>query len=293
MDLIIFIDDTDSETSEKGTGGIAEEIMELVKNEFNAKTTYVTRHQFLIHPDVPYTSHNSSMGFECSVPDDTDIDALIQACFDHLKSESCPESDPGLCVADKSKMDADLLIRFGKECKRRLMTKAEAYETAERAHVYLNEAGGTGDGVIGALGGVGLRFWGSDGTLKGKPKKLEDECVHKVKDLIKNPLIDQVRDTEGNILNPEEEVWLEKKPKVSLINHKLTVIVKNKDENGIWQIMDKNKARWLGGDIIFREGCDDFTPDVEEERESDDKNCYNCLYRRWLENGILCQKPKE
>ena len=290
MELIIFIDDTDSATSEKGTGAIAEELMELVKVKYFAETTYVTRHQFLVHPDIPYTSHNSSMGFECTVPDDTDMESLKADLIAHIKSESAPESDPGLCIADKAEMDADLLVSFGKECKRRVMTKAQAYETAEAAHVFLTETGGTGDGVIGALGGVGLRYWGNDGTLKGKPKHLDDECVHKVEELTKNPLIDVVLDKEGNILNPDEQVYLEKKPKVSLINHKLTIIVDKKDDNGIWQIMEKNKARWLGGDLIFKEGCPDFTPDVEEERISEDRSCYNCLYRRWLENGILCQK---
>lgn len=290
MNLVIFIDDTDSATSEKGTGAIAEELMALVKEKYDASVSFVTRHQFLIHPDIPYTSHNSSMGFECSVPDDTVLDDLISDCFEHVKRESAPEADPGICVADPAVADVQALISYGKECKRRVLTKASAYELAERAHVFLAEAGGTGEGVIGAVGGAGLRLWGCDGTLKGKPKGLEDECIHKVSDLVANPLIDVVTDMEGNELSPDESVYLEKKPKVSLINHRLTVVVKEKDSDGVWHIMEKNKARWLGGDIIFKEGCDEFAPDVEEECISEDRSCYNCLYRRWLENGILCQK---
>ncbi|MDD6807488.1 MAG: hypothetical protein PUD72_03445 [Oscillospiraceae bacterium] len=292
MHLIICIDDTDSKTSEKGTGAIAEEIMALVAERYDAKTTYVTRHQFLIHPDIPYTSHNSSMCFECDVDDDIDLDALISECFEYLKKESAPESDPGLCVADVSKMDAELLVKYGKECKRKVMTIESAYETAKKAHVFLDEAGGSGQGVIGAVGGVGLRYWGCDGTLKGKPKGLSDECNHKVSELTANKLIDAVIDLDGNELGPDEVVYLEKKPKVSLENHKLVILV-DKKIDGVWQIMEKNKARWRGGNTIFKEGCNEFTPDVEEERvsDSDEKNCYNCLYRRWLENGILCQKP--
>lgn len=292
MHLIICIDDTDSKTSEKGTGAIAEEVMALVAEKYDAKTTYVTRHQFLIHPDIPYTSHNSSMCFECTVKDDIDLSAMISECFDYLKKESAPESDPGLCVADVDKMDAELLVKYGKECKRKVMTKESAYETAKKANVFLDEAGGTGQGVIGAVGGVGLRYWGFDGTLKGKPKGLEGKCTQKVSDILSFKPIEAVMDTNGNEIGPDELVYFEKKPKISLENHKLVVLVEKKVD-GVWQVLEKNKARWRGGDTIFKEGCDEYTPDVEEERvnDSDEKNCYNCLYRRWLENGILCQKP--
>ena len=45
----------------------------------------------------------------------------------------------------------------------------DAYLLAEQfPELSLSEHGGTGDGVIGALAGVGLRLSGSDGRIKGK-----------------------------------------------------------------------------------------------------------------------------
>lgn len=293
MHLYICIDDTDSKTSEKGTGAIAEELMEMVAERFGAKTTYITRHQLLIHPDVPYTSHNSSMCFECDVSEEY-YDQLIKDCFDHLQIESAEGSDPGLCVADAAKMDTDLLVRWGKECKRKVVTIKAAYETAEKAGVYLNEAGGTGQGVIGAVAGIGLRYWGNDGTLKGKPKDIEGNHRYTAGELRATSLIEDVVDMQDNQIPDGDAVYLEKKPKISLVGGKLAVIVEKQDESGVWQLLAKNKARWHGGDLIFKEGCSEYKRDVEEECVSaDDNNCYNCLYRRWLEDGILCQRPLE
>ena len=70
MRLLICIDDTDSKTSEKGTGAIAEDIRDMVAETFDAPVSFISRHQLLIHPDVPYTSHNSSMCFGTEIPDD-------------------------------------------------------------------------------------------------------------------------------------------------------------------------------------------------------------------------------
>ena len=51
--------------------------------------------------------------------------------------------------------------------KHRVLTKQAAYQTAEQAGIHLSEHGGTGDGVIGALAGVGLRLSGCDGRIRG------------------------------------------------------------------------------------------------------------------------------
>ena len=42
-------------------------------------------------------------------------------------------------------------------------------------------------------------------------------------------------------------------------------------------------AAWIAG------RCSDFAPDVEEEQVADDAwSCYNCRYRRWSVDSILC-----
>ena len=56
MVLYIALDDTDTLDS-IGTGRLAREIAEDLAREFPVYA--VTRHQLFVHPDIPYTSHNS------------------------------------------------------------------------------------------------------------------------------------------------------------------------------------------------------------------------------------------
>ncbi len=292
MRLLICIDDTDSKTSEKGTGAIADDIRTMISNHFGVTCSFVSRHQLLIHPDVPYTSHNSSMCFEAVLPD-SDYDELVERARDLVSKESDPESDPGLAIADVDAVDRDVLIAYGKECKRRLMTKADAYEIADKAGFYLTELGGTGDGVIGAAAGIGLRLWGFDGTMKGKPKDLEPGKTYTLGELTKSRFIERVLSVDGGDVPPEDTIELPNKSKVNLYGGVLTFLVEPVEgEPGHWLPTDRERAKRFGDPQIYREGCDRFAPDVEEE-QTGDGGCYDCLYRRWTENGILCQRPED
>ena len=291
MRLLICIDDTDSQTSEKGTGAIADDIRNMISTYFDVPCSFVSRHQLLIHPDVPYTSHNSSMCFGVVIPDEN-YEELKAKAAEILASESDPESDPGLAIADIDTVDAEKLIAYGKECKRRLMTKADAYAIAEEAGFFLNEYGGTGDGIIGAAAGIGLRLWGQDGTMKGKPKDLKGEQKYTVGELLQSLYISRVIGPDGEPAPLDAVVDLPKKPKVTIIDGALTVMIEPSEREGIWQPVDREIAKHYGDTKVFAEGCADFTPDVEEE-QTGKGGCYDCLYRRWTEKGILCQKPQE
>ena len=298
MKLLVCIDDTDSKTSEKGTGAIADDIRYAVRDELSAKISQISRHQLLIHPDVPYTSHNSSMCFEAELDDGGDYEGTFAKVIETgrrlLLSESAPESDPGLAVADIDKIDTEAAIAYGKECKYRLVTKQEAYDIAKEAGFYLNEFGGTGDGVIGAAAGIGLRLWGFDGTMKGRPKDLEPERAYSVKEICCSKYVDVVRSLDGTIIAEDETVILPPKAKIALYDGTWSIMADEPDEDGIRHLPHREIVKQLGGDLIFKEGCADFKLDVPEERYDDSgKGCYNCLYRRWLEKGVLCQKPEK
>ncbi len=292
MHLLICIDDTDSKVSEKGTGAIADDLREMISSEFGAPCSYVSRHQLLIHPDVPYTSHNSSMCFATELPDDR-YEELLEKAQEVMVRESDPESDPGLAVADLAKVDRTVAVAFGKECKRKLMTKADAYNAAERAGFFLKELGGTGDGVIGAAAGIGLRLWGFDGTMKGRPKDLTPGETYTLGALTESRFIDRVLNMEGNAVPEDEQLVLPEKTKVAVYGGLLTLLVEpEEDRPGFWQVPHRERMKHYGDVQVFKEGCADFVPDVEEE-QTGDGGCYDCLYRRWTEKGIYCQKPEE
>lgn len=165
----IAIDDTDCADDDgrnQGTGSksraLAHELVELI----GGRHLGITRHQLLVHPSVPYTTHNSSA---CIVlggdaPPDETITSLIEASEIYLPAIASPGADVGLCVAEESQI-ASGIIRWGERAKREVLSPPDAHALAAEAGVHLAGLTGDGFGVVGALAAVGLRCGGADGRF--------------------------------------------------------------------------------------------------------------------------------
>ena len=124
----------------------------------------LVRQQLPVHPEIPYTSHNSAAVLVLDIPDRSVVPELIELAGAHAERRSLPGSDPGVCVAVESDEGLDRLIAFGRLAAVSVTSQAAAYEAAAGSH--LSGHGGTNDGVIGAAAGVGLTAWGWSGRLK-------------------------------------------------------------------------------------------------------------------------------
>lgn len=162
---LIAIDDTD-DIGTRGTGDIATDIANALLARCGGEASWVSRHQLYVHPDIPYTSHNSAM---CFVYEGEAAASAIEAiAVAVLHAESAPAADPGLAFVCLDDFAAQAeLVDFGHSAKTMVLTKAQAYALADTLGVHLSEHGGTGQGVIGALAGLGLWLDGNDGRLKG------------------------------------------------------------------------------------------------------------------------------
>ncbi len=162
----LSIDDTDNESS-PGTGHVLEAIGKVLESKGLGKPSRISRHQLFVHPDIPYTSHNSAM---CMVLKDVaDQASLISVTEEELVRRAAEGSDPGICCAGLfDVVDTNTLLSWGMRAKMEVLTMEEAYRTAGSCGLYLNELGGSGDGIIGALAGVALRLGGSDGRFRGR-----------------------------------------------------------------------------------------------------------------------------
>lgn len=242
MKILVSIDDTDTIKTDDvdviGTGEIAGMIAEGIEKNNWGKCEPITRHQLLIHPDIPYTSHNSSMCFEADI-DSSFLDQLIDFAANFLARESTPDSDPGLCVAVTERISRPAwLIAFGYMAKNYIMTKQEAYNLAKKLNIHLSEHGGTGQGVIGALAGAGLRLSGNDGRFKGKLKIKAKDGVISVGDICSQGKIDIVKCLEeGIILQDDDLIALGDAPKKVLLYGKSVLPVYPIREEG-------NQVRW-------------------------------------------------
>ncbi|NMB40370.1 MAG: hypothetical protein GX996_00310 [Firmicutes bacterium] len=287
MKLLICIDDTDNIDS-RGTGWIAEEIKDMIAENNLGRCTFTTRHQLLLHRDIPYTSHNSSMCFECDIAENA-YDSVKTAATEYLCRENAKGSDPGICIAKiTEELNETILIEFGLKAKRQVLTKKDAYNTAAQANVYLKEVGGTGLGIIGALAGIGLRLEGNDGEVRGGAGQFRKGETYTVGQLLTSPVIEAVYDNNLNFLSADQKVFITWKVK-PVISDKRPVLVVNWDEKSqTWKSMYKKEIRAFGDEWTHKKICRAFAFDVEEELVSEERTCLNCRYRRWTDSSFYC-----
>lgn len=230
MNILVCIDDTDNLES-RGTGELADELRQRIITRGWGSGSYVSRHQLLIHPDIPYTSHNSSMCFSAELGEPY-YEEFVSLAESFLAAASAPGSDPGLCVVKTAELsDSQQLIEFGLLAKQQVLGKSDAYDLADRLRLHLSEHGGSGQGVVGALAGCGLRLSGDDGRLRGWLQFSPRHEVMTVHQLCQHPYVDQVQSLDGRILDDQEKVRIGDRPKSVLKGGDLLLLVTAESEN--------------------------------------------------------------
>ena len=228
MHYLVCVDDTDMPGT-RGTGWLVQEMCEHIENNNMGTCHPISRHQLFVHEDVPFTSHNSSMCFELLL-EQTKITRVIDFAADYLKTKAIPGSDPGLCVVKKDeKLDSNRLIAFGQSAKQQVLCKEQAYTLAKESGIHLSEHGGTGDGVIGALAGIGLRLSGEDGRYRGWYHLGLAGTAITAGELCDCSFIDSVVTKSGSLLPPDTTVCIgsEKIKTIRMQSRQVVVVTKN------------------------------------------------------------------
>jgi tRNA(Ile2) C34 agmatinyltransferase TiaS len=166
--LYVAFDDTDTLDADRGTGKVGRWFADELPDGWALWA--VVRQQLLVHPDVPYTSHNSAavcvvdrsenvgaVAWETVLPD------IVGRASRHLERHWMEGSDPGLCVAAAASPAIPALVSFGRRAAIEVVDQEQARRAAEGVH--LSGHGGTNDGIIGAAAGVGLTAHGWNGRL--------------------------------------------------------------------------------------------------------------------------------
>jgi hypothetical protein len=159
VSIYVGIDDTDMPGT-PGTNQLARQIARTVPSGF--RVALVLRHQLLRDDRVPYTSQNGSASLLVRAERGRSPDELLGSLRAAVRDWFVPGSDPGLAVAAGV---PEAVSDFGEACQRHVVRRGAAHEVARACDVHLEELGGTGDGVIGALAAVGLLASGNDGRV--------------------------------------------------------------------------------------------------------------------------------
>jgi hypothetical protein len=233
--VFIGIDDTDNETS-PGTGRLARDLSaECGKRRI--RPLGVTRHQFLVDPAIPYTSHNSGA---CIAVDCPDLDRL-NFLADFVSSRSAEGSDPGLCIAVASEIPSEL-IDFARQASRKVLTIPLAFTAARLAGIALCGLGGTCQGVIGALASVGMRASGTDGRFIDLPGLRQLQGCVRARDCTKIGI--QIRhDSPDRLPRPGDRYETCDWVRPRLIEHLPVWPVEWSEQSNAWLPVDKKKDR--------------------------------------------------
>jgi hypothetical protein len=244
MNILVCIDDTDNLES-RGTGELASLLASQLEELGWGESRFVTRHQLLVHPDIPYTSHNSSMCFAATLREASLLPRFIDHAGRFLERESAPGSDPGLCVAASLQLgDPAPLVAFGYAAKEQVLDKAAAYALAGELGIHLSEHGGSGQGVVGAVAGVGLRLGGNDGRLKGRLPLGPAGARRSVAELRSESLVEAVWSTDGPLPEDAELVELGEKVKTVLLERKSVLLLEKTGDPAVpWRTCSRQKLK--------------------------------------------------
>ncbi|MDD1716098.1 MAG: ABC transporter substrate-binding protein [Methanolinea sp.] len=164
MTFLLSIDDTDSLDS-RGTGRLARAIADTLSREYPVQC--VTRHQLFVHESIPYTSHNSCAVIRVGPCAPDQEDRIFSLARDVMNGDFVEGSDPGIAIAHMNAV-TPAVVTFGQDAKRKVLTQEKARTLARNCSIRLEGLGGTEDGVIGAMAGLGLASTGYDGRFLQK-----------------------------------------------------------------------------------------------------------------------------
>ncbi len=238
MHYYIGIDDTDNLES-RGTGHRARQLGTMLQEAGIASLISITRHQLLVHKDIPYTSHNSSacLLMDCDPAKEAE---LITFCRDFLLRESAPGSDAGLCIASSAVINQGI-ENWGKNAKKIVLNKHLAHELANLHHIFLEGLTGEKIGVIGALAAVGLRHAGNDGRVLWLPLLRETEGFFTSMELKNRLTVDKITTKEGIEISNNDTIKAVNWIRPVMRDKEITLIVEQADdhEQYKWQHVPK------------------------------------------------------
>jgi nucleotide-binding universal stress UspA family protein len=241
--LLVAIDDTDNHES-RGTGHRARGIGRMLAHDGLAVVHGISRHQLYVHPDIPYTSHNSSLCLDLDWLGG-DLEELAQIVRAFLVEHAAPGSDAAYAIARFDDI-GESVMEFGRRAKDTVLTQADARALAAREGLILEGVTGTEGGVIGSLAGVGLRRTGRDGRFVWVEGVRELTGVVSIETLLGETGIHVVRSPSGERPGPGARIAVDPWPRPVLIDHQAVLLIEKAEKtNGTcdWQLVPRELTK--------------------------------------------------
>ena len=240
--FLVGIDDTDNLES-RGTGYRARQLGEVLARA-GMSSVGITRHQLLVDPRIPYTSHNSSACLEVTCNSALEAE-LAPMCRQFLIGTSAPGSDAGLCIVRRDRVSDDV-VTFGRRAKVDALAIDAADALARARDIDLVGLTGTGGGVIGALAAVGLRAGGNDGRFLWLPGLRELQGVHTATEIAAQVPLDAIETETGQAPRPGDRVSVGEWPRAIMRAGRVVLVIEEESgEQYQWVVAAKPRIKAL------------------------------------------------
>jgi len=234
---LLAIDDTDNEES-IGTGRLARMLAEHLEQAGLLVEPSVTRHQLLVHPDIPYTSHNSAACIEAAGRPEIAA-KLLERARSFLLENFHAGANPGLCVC-RADAVPDRLVELALRAQREVLCLEEFDDAVSKLGLGLWWSGETGQGRIGACSGAALRSTGEDGRFIGLRGIRDLTGTLPASEILGRSGVAAVEATDGRALAPDTRVDTRGWVRPSLRGGRPVLVVREQD--GGW-VPDERRSK--------------------------------------------------
>jgi hypothetical protein len=209
-----------------------------------AEVRGISRHQLYVHPDIPYTSHNSALCLDLDWRGGC-LDRLAEDCRAYLAETSAPGSDAGFCIAPFDAIGEDL-VAFGRSAKSTVLTKTQATSLAGQAGVHLEGVTGDHGGIIGSLACTGLRKTGHDGRFVWVKGVRDLDGITTVAHLLEATGIDLLQAQTATTFKSTDRIDVAPWPRPVLLNHKAVLLIEKVEDRNAgceWKIVPREGTK--------------------------------------------------
>jgi len=246
MRFLIGLDDTDSYKS-SSTGTLALKIGLMLQELGLGKLEAVTRHQLFSSPLVACTSRNSAIciTFEAASEKRSEIE---MTCRSIILRDYSPGSNAGFALATWPQITLEV-YSWANSVKVQPVKRQEAIALARTFGISVAGLVGSGDGIIGALAAIGLRYRGEDGRFIWLPGMDKLNGTYTYSELMSLVPFDRIENLRGRSPRPEEKVTLGERYDPLLREGRCVLLVEEKrvEQRYEWHTLAMEKIRELSG----------------------------------------------
>lgn len=244
MRFLIGLDDTGSINS-SSTSALACRLGLSLEAAGLGRLDSVTRHQLYASSQIADNPHNAAVciTFESEPEQQKEIE---MNCRTFLLREYSSGSNAGYALASWVQVTVDV-FNWARLVKSQKVKRSEAIVLARSSGIAIAGLSGSGDGVIGALAAIGLRYRGDDGRFLWLPGLSEVIGTYTYSELMRLVAFDRIENLRGRPPRPNDKIILGKEFQAVLREGRCVLLVEEvSTESGYeWRTLTMEKISEL------------------------------------------------